>query len=70
MFFNHNDEGLQICFDWKERINFFLTGKIKLNKKSSYTFHNHLLHLVSNAMIKYGDGTKHGTSKNKENINE
>jgi hypothetical protein len=55
-----NERGLIIKFSFKERLIFFVKGFMKLNYYDSYKYSAFLLKIVSEAMIKYGDGKIHG----------
>ena len=66
MFYLHTEEGLEIKLSWKERFLIFFKGIIKFNRKSSYQYYNHLMHLISEGFKKYGDAREHGNSYNRE----
>jgi len=69
MMFIHDKDGLKIKFSFKERIKFILKGYIKFNRKSSFSFYNHLMYLITEGIRKYGDTKEHGTNKNGDKIN-
>ena len=63
MLYIHTEEGLVIRLTWKERFIYFLTGNIKFNRKGSYQYYNHFLHVISKGLQQYGDVKEHGESK-------
>jgi hypothetical protein len=63
MIFLHKDEGLEIKLNWKERFLFFLRGSLKFEQKSTHDFYSHFMKLITDAVEKYGDTTKHGIVK-------
>tara|TARA_A100001201_G_C3981211_1_gene168641 strand:+ start:236 stop:451 length:216 start_codon:yes stop_codon:yes gene_type:complete len=56
----HEETGLKIKFTWKEIFRIVLRKSIRFEKKSTYMFYTHFMHMISDAMCKYGDGNKHG----------
>lgn len=66
MKFVHKPDGLHIKLTWRERFRYFNTGVIRFDKKTSYAFYNHLVHIASDAFLKYGDAKKHGENKESE----
>jgi hypothetical protein len=63
MKFNHLDNHSEIQFSLKERLKILFKGKIKFDHFNSYKFYASFMHLISSAVEKYGDASKHGLQK-------
>ena len=63
MKFNHYEKHSEIKFSFKERLRILFKGNIKFDHFNTYLFYTHFAHLISEALLKYGDASKHGQQK-------
>lgn len=60
MKFDHLEKGLKIKFSWKEIFFIIIKKSLSFDQKGTYVFYTHFMHMINDAMVKYGDAKKHG----------